>query len=361
MVGLKLDGGGFDALGAFFFAAAAASASILAALNAALLFVLGAIEGGKTTLLGRGRGFAATLDGLPASVAAPFAPAPTSTSEREGFDMGERTLRAEDALRAGVRAVEGACDGVRDSGADCRRELPESAEFVREIPGAEPRTVYMHKDQHTSKGGSREPEDIHEVGGAAPPSFDCLNAALLFNLGATVGGLTLATLIVSRLLWPGTPSNVALAFSVFSAADTTSSVTERFLIAGATGLAPFAAAASLAIRNEAALVMRGAIAGGATDATAMVSLRLCPGTFANVWASRSFESGARGLLGGVLSTDVPVIRRAAARDMRGTISGWAFVTGTGRALNEGFPLDLLLPLTVEALVLGAYPVSLCSA
>lgn len=52
-----LEGGGPLDIRAFFFAAAAAAAascSFFAALNAALLFVLGAIEGGAEILLGRG-------------------------------------------------------------------------------------------------------------------------------------------------------------------------------------------------------------------------------------------------------------------------------------------------------------------
>ena len=43
----------------------------------------------------------------------------------------------------------------------------------------------------------------------------------------------------------------------------------------------------------AALVILGAIAGGAVDATEIVSDRLCPGTFANVFATLSFVAVRR--------------------------------------------------------------------
>lgn len=98
------------------------------------------------------------------------------------------------------------------------------------------------------------------------------------------------------------------------------SVTARFFRAGEPGLVPFLVARSLAILKEAALVIRGATTGGAVDATAMVDVRLCPGTFAKVSAIRSLVRGARGLLGDV-SMAPPLIRRVAARVMRGTMSG----------------------------------------
>jgi len=107
---------------------------------------------------------------------------------------------------------------------------------------------------------------MKDVGGGAL-SFCALSAELLFNLGATVGGFVLATEIDSLLLCPGTPSNVS---------------EEGFL-----ATPPFAFPSAVAARgrvgfegvfcpilSEAALVIRGAIAGGAVEATGIVSARL---------------------------------------------------------------------------------------
>ena len=152
---------------------------------------------------------------------------------------------------------------------------------------------------------------MKEDGGAA--SFCCLSAALLFSLGATLGGRVLATAMLSLLLCPGTPSNVAFASPLFAAA----------VFFFSSGLMP-----SL---REAARVMRGATVGGAVEATVMVSERLCPGTLANVCASRSFVGGARF----TVSMGMPA-RSAAALDIRGTISGATCVAGRARALNPGF-------------------------
>jgi len=159
------------ARGDFFLAAAAASASILAALNAALLFVLGVIDGPIVVLLGRGRGFPAALGDR--VILIPFSVL--------GVVSG-RTSRADDALRVGVTGA-GARDGVLGGASDCRRAAGavDPVETVRDTGGL--------------------PDPRNEDGGVAPPSFcNALNAELLFNLGVTVGGLTLATLIVSRLL-----------------------------------------------------------------------------------------------------------------------------------------------------------------
>ena len=74
----------------------------------------------------------------------------------------------------------------------------------------------------------------------------------------------------------------------------------------------------------------------------MVSARLCPGTFANVWASRSLVGGVLGAEG-TLPTASPA-RRAAARVDRGMISGLVVVAGTGRARKTGLPFEVSLPL-----------------
>ena len=98
--------------------------------------------------------------------------------------------------------------------------------------------------------------------------------------------------------------------------------------------------------REAARVIRGAMTGGAVEATVMVSERLCPGTFAKVFAKASLLSGRRGPVG-FCSTGTPA-RREAALVVRGTMSGLTCVVGRGRALNEG--RDLLFPPTVDGFV-----------
>ena len=118
-----------------------------------------------------------------------------------------------------------------------------------------------------------EYSQLKEDGGAAPPSFFCARSiALRLSLGATVGVPVLATLIVSRRLCPGTPSNVFLRFSSTAGRRSTG-----FSFSGS--LIPS--------RKAAAFVMRGATAGAAVLATWMVLERLCPGTFSNVCARRS--------------------------------------------------------------------------
>ena len=171
---------------------------------------------------------------------------------------------------------------------------------------------------------------MKEEGGAA--SLDALNAALLFNLGATVGGRVLATAIVSLLLCPGTPANVAF----------TSAALARAGFFFSSGLIP-----SL---REAARVILGAIVGAAVDATVIVSERLCPGTFAKVCARRSFVGGARFFS----SMGIPA-RSAAAFDMRGTISGAAWVGGRVRALKPGFLVPLADPPACEEVVYSDSP------
>jgi len=69
-------------------------------------------------------------------------------------------------------------------------------------------------------------------------------------------------------------------------------------------------------RSKEARLARGAIAGGAVDATAMVSVRLCPGTLAKVLASSSFVRGERGFDGEWPGGTTPA-RRAAAFVVRG--------------------------------------------
>lgn len=63
------------------------------------------------------------------------------------------------------------------------------------------KTFVKHKTRRTWPKKNIE-GCAHDDGGVAPPASICnaLNAELLFNLGETVGGLILATLMVSRLL-----------------------------------------------------------------------------------------------------------------------------------------------------------------
>jgi len=99
--------------------------------------------------------------------------------------------------------------------------------------------------------------------------------------------------------------------------------------------------------SDAARVMRGTMTGAAVDATAMFSARLCPGTLANVFASCSLVGGVLGAEG-FLSTDFPA-RRAALRVVRGTMSGLTVVAGTGLARKTDllFAVSLLLLPVVE--------------
>ena len=177
-----------------------------------------------------------------------------------------------------------------------------------------------------------------------------------------VGGAVLATEIDPRLLCPGTPSNV-LACASFNAALALSS-SAAFALAcaivmmgfgrnGLGGVAP-------AMRNEAARDMRGDIVGAKVEATDMDSVRLCPGTSANICRMASFEGGVRGpgercgILGGVMPA-----RRSAARVVRGRIVGMTWERGISRALKEGRREELPFVREVrEELPAGEWPLAL---
>lgn len=149
-----------------------------------------------------------------------------------------------------------------------------------------------------------------------------------------MGVFVLATEMVSLRLWPGTPSKVPWGGGFVRAA-----VSLMVLRAGlGGGFCP-----SL---REAARVMRGAMTGGAVEATTMVSVRLCPGILANVLARASLLRGLRGPEG-FCSTGIPA-RREAAFVVRGTMSGFACVGGRVLALNEG--RDRLVPPAVDGFV-----------
>lgn len=105
--------------------------------------------------------------------------------------------------------------------------------------------------------------------------------------------------------------------------------------------------------KDAARVIRGATTGGAVEATEMVPVLLCPGTFAKVLARASFVRGARAAEG-ILTTATPA-RRLAARVVRGTISGMMCDIGISRALNDA--RLLWLPPTVDGLVAVDLPFS----
>jgi hypothetical protein len=112
------------------------------------------------------------------------------------------------------------------------------------------------------------------------------------------------------------------------------------------------------MRIDAARVMRGAIDGAAVEATGIESVRLWPGTFANMRCSASLDGGVRGLarsnpivLGGVSTPE----RRSAARVVRGTMVGEAWEVGISRALKGvRWEVLLLLLLVCEALPGGEW-------
>lgn len=164
---------------------------------------------------------------------------------------------------------------------------------------------------------------MNDVGGTS--DFRTRKVALLFSLGSIVGALTDGTDMDSLRLWPGTPSKVFFAKS--------SELIVLLLDCGSSWIPSLSAAAR---------VMRGAIAGAAVEATAMLPARLCPGTLANVFASCSLVGGVLGAEG-FFSTSCPA-RKAALRVVRGTISGLAVVAGTGRARKTGLPFVVSLPL-----------------
>lgn len=166
---------------------------------------------------------------------------------------------------------------------------------------------------------------MKDEGGGAP---DVRNAALLLSRGAIVGALVDETGMESRLLCPGTPSNVPVPGD-WVLSDFTGRV-----LTGVTGVWPR--------RNEAARVIRGAIVGAAVEATDMVPERLWPGTSIKRAFCCSLVGATLGFLG-TASTAIPA-RKAAARVVRGTISGDVCVMGRGRALNCCFPPFVMLAL-----------------
>jgi len=170
--------------------------------------------------------------------------------------------------------------------------------------------------------------------------------------------IVLETEMDSRLLWPGTPSNVfacasfSAAFALSSSAAfafTCATVMMGFGRTGRDGVAP-------EMRSAAARVMRGDMDGGAVDATGMVSVRLCPGTLANIFLRVSLEGVVRGelysreILGGVTPA-----RRSAARVVRGTIVGETCEGGISRALKGTREPFELVPLVMDELPAGEYP------
>ena len=238
---------------------------------------------------------------------------------------------------------------------------------------------------------------IKLLGGGAPT---LLSTALLLIRGVILGGrLVLATEIVSRRLWPGTPSNTFLRCSVSVSSPSPSTELSpapspemspaselgtdpppRGIGAGSFGLLLLLAGEAFAFTdnlffpggvaglsnpnlNAAAFVNRGAIAGGAVDATLIVSARLCPGTFTNVFFARSrsfarfsaspFSLSLRGggmrpvlavpmLVRGftlVTPSAVRPCRSSAALVRRGWMEGEMCVLGSGRARKEGLPAD----------------------
>jgi len=142
-------------------------AVILAALSKALLFVRGVIVG--ATLLGLGFGLSGFAGEVEREVLADLV-TPLVLAPLEFVSAARRTdverVPATDAGRGRLLGPE--LEGVRVGGGVWWRKL--------------------------------------EGGGAL--SLRARSAALLFNLGATVGAFVLATEMVSLRLWPGTPSKV---------------------------------------------------------------------------------------------------------------------------------------------------------
>lgn len=99
--------------------------------------------------------------------------------------------------------------------------------------------------------------------------------------------------------------------------------------------------------------------GAAVEATDMVPDRLCPGTSMKSAFCSSLVGGTLGFLE-TGSTAIPA-RRAAARVVRGKMSGDVCVVGSGRALNSWFPLPVILGRRDvppgEVALEGAYPSS----
>ena len=166
----------------------------------------------------------------------------------------------------------------------------------------------------------------------------------------------------SRRLCPGTPSNVFFCASFSAAFAHSSAAAFAFACASVTiglgrtgrgGVAP-------SMRIDAVRVMRGGIIGANVEATGMDSVRLWPGTFANMRWSASLDGGVRGLarsdlmvLGGVSSPE----RRSAARVVRGTMVGEAWearISRTLKGVRWKVLLLLLLQLVWEALPGGEW-------
>jgi hypothetical protein len=285
---LKLEGGTLRT-GLRAAAAAAASASCFAARRAALLFVRGRIVG-AAMLLGRGLGLVVAAAAVVVVVVVTFSEVTVEdvTVEDLAVALVGRIAATEEArltgYSEGVAFITEAWDAGRCRGS--RGGLKESFEFVRESAG-----VLGATGARTEADGLFRYEQwlelseylhMNDVGG--PCSLVTRKAALLFDLGANVGAFALATAIDSRRLCPGTPSKrLVVPFLEFSWF-----VNALFLITGIGGACP-----SL---RDAARVIRGAIIGGAVDATAMVLIRLCPGTLAKVSARRSLVTGPRGAL-----------------------------------------------------------------
>lgn len=310
---------GLFILGAFDFLAISFASAILAALSAALLFVRGVIVG-AATLLGRGFGFSGFAGDVGREILA--------TDLALGFTPLEFVFVA--------RRTEDERVPATDAGRVRLFRL--ESEGVRVGAGLWWRTDYTVRTRSGKDAGMNS-----QLEGGWVLSFIARSAALRLVLGRTVGAFVLATEMVSLRLCPGTPSKVPSVTRLVRAGVS--------LVELRTG---FGGGCCPSLR-EAARVMRGAITGGAVEATTIVSARLCPGTFAKVFAKASLLRGRRGPEG-FCSTDTPA-RRAAALVVRGAMSGLMCVEGIGLALNEG--RDRLVPPTVDGFVVvdWGYPAS----
>jgi hypothetical protein len=161
-----------------------------------------------------------------------------------------------------------------------------------------------------------------------------------------MGVLVLETENDSRRLCPGTPSNVFFCASFSAAFALSSSAAFAFACAsvmigfGRTGFG----GGVPSMRNDAARDMRGSIDGVPVDATGMDSVRLWPGTFANIRFIASFEGGVRGPCSRSILGGVTPARRSAARVVRGMIVGETWEGGISRALKGVVRREVLLLL-----------------
>jgi hypothetical protein len=181
-------------LGAFGFPTLSFVAAILAALSAALLFVRGVIVG-PATLLGLGLGLSGFAGDTEREVLAGLVTGLTPL----GF-----TALVFTTLEFVFVARRTEVERVPATDAGRVRPLRPELEGVRLRTGG----LWWRTDYTIRTHSKKDTGTNSQLEGGWLLSFMARSAALLFVLGATVGAFVLATEIVSRRLWPGTPSKV---------------------------------------------------------------------------------------------------------------------------------------------------------